>query len=76
MEKGQDLLMTNSSHSHGISDQMIVDTADSLLATRKMIYEKKSRILMILFIHEVVQICLNKRNKLDKEKSLCIFSGI
>ncbi len=68
MGKGQDLLITNSSHSHGTSDRAIVDTDDSLLAARKMIYEKKPRILMILFIHEVVQICLDKRNKLDKQK--------
>jgi pyruvate-formate lyase len=41
MEKGQDILITDSDHSYGISDRAIVDTADSLTAIKKLVYEEK-----------------------------------
>jgi pyruvate-formate lyase len=41
LEKGQDLLITDSNHSYGISDRAIVDTADSLLAIKKLVYDEK-----------------------------------
>jgi hypothetical protein len=55
-EKGPDLLITDSSHNHGLSDRAIIDTADSLLAIRKVIYEKKSRVLMTQCIYIVMSI--------------------
>jgi pyruvate-formate lyase len=39
MEKGQDILITDSDHSYGISDRAIVDTADSLIAIKKLVYD-------------------------------------
>ncbi len=42
MEKGQDILITDSDHSYGISDRAIVDTADSLTAIKKLVYEEKN----------------------------------
>jgi len=41
MEKGQDILITDSDHSYGISDRAIVDTADSLIAIKKLVFEEK-----------------------------------
>jgi pyruvate formate-lyase/glycerol dehydratase family glycyl radical enzyme len=41
LEKGQDLLITDSNHSYGISDRAIVDTADSLTAIKKLVFEEK-----------------------------------
>lgn len=41
MEKGQDILITDSDHSYGISDRAIVDTADSFTAIKKLVYEEK-----------------------------------
>jgi len=41
MEKGQDILVTDSDHSYGISDRAIVDTADSLTAIKKLVFEEK-----------------------------------
>jgi pyruvate-formate lyase len=41
MEKGQDILITDSDHSYGISDRAIVDTADSLTAIKKLVFEDK-----------------------------------
>ena len=41
MEKGRDILITDSDHSYGISDRAIVDTADSFIAIRKLVYEEK-----------------------------------
>jgi pyruvate-formate lyase len=41
MKKGQDILITDSDHSYGISDRAIVDTADSLTAIKKLVYEEK-----------------------------------
>jgi pyruvate formate-lyase/glycerol dehydratase family glycyl radical enzyme len=41
LEKGQDLLITDSNHSYGISDRAIVDTADSLLAIKKLVFDEK-----------------------------------
>jgi formate C-acetyltransferase len=41
MEKGQDILITAPDHSYGISDRAIVDTADSLLAVKKLVFEEK-----------------------------------
>jgi formate C-acetyltransferase len=41
MEKGQDILVTDSDHSYGISDRAIVDTADSLTAIKKLVYDEK-----------------------------------
>ena len=41
MEKGQDLLITDANHSYGISDRAIVDTADSLTAIKKLVYNDK-----------------------------------
>jgi pyruvate-formate lyase len=41
LEKGQDILITDSDHSYGISDRAIVDTADSLTAIKKLVYEEK-----------------------------------
>jgi pyruvate formate-lyase/glycerol dehydratase family glycyl radical enzyme len=39
MEKGQDILITDSDHSYGISDRAIVDTADSLTAIKKLVFD-------------------------------------
>jgi pyruvate-formate lyase len=39
MEKGQDILITDADHSYGISDRAIVDTADSLTAIKKLVYD-------------------------------------
>jgi formate C-acetyltransferase len=41
LEKGQDLLITDSNHSYGISDRAIVDTADSLIAIKKLVFDQK-----------------------------------
>ena len=41
LEKGQDILITDSDHSYGISDRAIVDTADSLTAIKKLVFEEK-----------------------------------
>jgi pyruvate-formate lyase len=41
LEKGQDILITDSDHSYGISDRAIVDTADSLTAVKKLVFEEK-----------------------------------
>ena len=41
MEKGQDILITDSDHSYGISDRAIVDTADSLTAIKKLVFDEK-----------------------------------
>jgi formate C-acetyltransferase len=41
MEKGQDILITDEDHSYGISDRAIVDTADSLLAIKKLVFDEK-----------------------------------
>lgn len=41
MEKGHDILITDSNHSYGISDRAIVDTADSLTAIKQLVYEEK-----------------------------------
>jgi pyruvate-formate lyase len=41
LEKGQDILITDSDHSYGISDRAIVDTADSLTAIKKLVYDEK-----------------------------------
>jgi pyruvate-formate lyase len=39
MQKGQDILITDADHSYGISDRAIVDTADSLLAIKKLVFD-------------------------------------
>jgi pyruvate formate-lyase/glycerol dehydratase family glycyl radical enzyme len=41
LEKGQDLLITDSNHSYGISDRAIVDTADSLIAIKTLVFDQK-----------------------------------
>jgi pyruvate-formate lyase len=41
MEKGQDILITDANHSYGISDRAIVDTADSLIAIKYLVYDEK-----------------------------------
>jgi pyruvate formate-lyase/glycerol dehydratase family glycyl radical enzyme len=41
MEKGQDILITDENHSYGISDRAIVDTADSLTAIKKLVFDEK-----------------------------------
>jgi pyruvate-formate lyase len=41
LEKGQDLLITDSNHSYGISDRAIVDTADSLTSIKKLVFDEK-----------------------------------
>ncbi len=41
MKKGQDILITDSDHSYGISDRAIVDTADSLTAIKKLVFNEK-----------------------------------
>jgi pyruvate-formate lyase len=41
MEKGRDILITDPDHSYGISDRAIVDTADSLTAIKKLVFEGK-----------------------------------
>jgi pyruvate formate-lyase/glycerol dehydratase family glycyl radical enzyme len=41
MEKGQDILITDSGHSYGISDRAIVDTADSLTAIKNLVFDEK-----------------------------------
>ncbi len=41
MEKGQDILITDADHSYGISDRAIVDTADSLTAIKKLVFDDK-----------------------------------
>ena len=41
MEKGQDIMITDETHSYGISDRAIVDTADSLLAIKKLVFDEK-----------------------------------
>jgi formate C-acetyltransferase len=39
LEKGQDILITDADHSYGISDRALVDTADSLTAINKLVYD-------------------------------------
>jgi pyruvate-formate lyase len=41
MQKGQDILITDSDHSYGISDRAIVDTADSLTAIKNLVFDEK-----------------------------------
>jgi len=41
MEEGQDILITAADHSYGISDRALVDTADSLTAIKKLVYNEK-----------------------------------
>jgi pyruvate formate-lyase/glycerol dehydratase family glycyl radical enzyme len=41
MENGRDIMITDASHSYGISDRAIVDTADSLTAIKKLVYDEK-----------------------------------
>lgn len=41
MEKGQDIMITDADHSYGISDRAIVDTADSLTAVKKLVFDEK-----------------------------------
>jgi len=41
LEKGQDILITDANHSYGISDRAIVDTADSLIAIKKLVFEER-----------------------------------
>ena len=41
IEKGQDILITDSDHSYGISDRAIVDTADSLTAIKKLVFDEQ-----------------------------------
>jgi len=41
LEKGQDILITDADHSYGISDRAIVDTADSLTAVKKLVFDEK-----------------------------------
>jgi pyruvate-formate lyase len=41
LEKGQDLLITDSNHSYGISDRAIVDTADCFTAVKKLVFDDK-----------------------------------
>jgi pyruvate-formate lyase len=41
LEKGQDILITDADHSYGISDRAIVDTADSLTAIKKLVFDEK-----------------------------------
>jgi pyruvate-formate lyase len=41
LKKGQDILITDSDHSYGISDRAIVDTADSLTAVKKLVFDDK-----------------------------------
>jgi len=69
MEKGQDILITDSDHSYGISDRAIVDTADSLTAIKKLVFDEK-KLTMDELMHsidtnfagkkgeEIMQMCL------------------
>jgi pyruvate-formate lyase len=41
MENGRDILVTDENHSYGISDRAIVDTADSLTAIKKLVFDEK-----------------------------------
>jgi len=41
MDNGHDILITDADHSYGISDRAIVDTADSLTAIRKLVFDEK-----------------------------------
>ena len=41
MEKGQDILITDANHSYGISDRAIIDTADSLMAIKKLVFDEQ-----------------------------------
>jgi formate C-acetyltransferase len=41
MEKGQDILITDVDHSYGISDRAIVDTADSLIAIKQLVFDEQ-----------------------------------
>ena len=41
LEKGQDILITDENHSYGISDRAIVDTADSLTAIKKLVFDNE-----------------------------------
>ncbi|MCR4394634.1 MAG: hypothetical protein NUV31_09725, partial [Dehalococcoidales bacterium] len=50
LEKGQDILITDSNHSYGISDRAIVDTADSLIAIKKLVFDEKK-----LTMHELLE---------------------
>ncbi|MEO0277814.1 MAG: pyruvate formate lyase family protein, partial [candidate division WOR-3 bacterium] len=40
IEKGQDILIPDSNHSYGLSDRAIVDVADSLMAIKKLVFER------------------------------------
>jgi formate C-acetyltransferase len=42
LEAGRDILITDERHSYGISDRAIVDTADSLIAIKKLVYDDKA----------------------------------
>ncbi|MBN1692525.1 MAG: hypothetical protein JW845_03110 [Dehalococcoidales bacterium] len=69
MDKGQDILITDSDHSYGISDRAIVDTADSLTAIKKLVFDEK-KLTMDELMHsidtnfagkkgeEIMQMCL------------------
>jgi formate C-acetyltransferase len=41
LEKGQDLMITDTNHSYGISDRGLVDTADSLTAIKNLVFDEK-----------------------------------
>jgi hypothetical protein len=42
LEAGRDILITDQRHSYGVSDRAIVDTADSLIAIKKLVYDDKA----------------------------------
>jgi pyruvate formate-lyase/glycerol dehydratase family glycyl radical enzyme len=42
LKKGQDQIIPDSDHSYGISDRAIVDTADSLIAVKKLVFDEKT----------------------------------
>jgi len=42
MENGRDILITAETHSYGISDRAIVDTADSLTALKRLVYDDEA----------------------------------
>ncbi|HEX7475050.1 MAG TPA: pyruvate formate lyase family protein, partial [Dehalococcoidales bacterium] len=48
LEKGQDLIITDSDHSYGISDRAIADTADSLIAIKKLVFDENKLTMMEL----------------------------
>jgi pyruvate formate-lyase/glycerol dehydratase family glycyl radical enzyme len=41
LEKGRDILITDEDRTYGISDRAIVDTADSLVAVKKLVFDDK-----------------------------------